>query len=183
MAKTKSAQLWGGRFDGPSDPLFNAFNDSLPFDYRLAEQDIAGSIAWAGAIARAGVLTSPEYTRLVKALNELQKLVKKNPMLVAASGQEDVHSFVESWLVAKVGTLGKKLHTGRSRNDQVATDLRLWTREEIDSRINELRALNSALISLAEREIETIIPGYTHVQRAQPVLAAHWALAYVEMLE
>lgn len=182
-SKTKSAQLWGGRFDAASDPLFKAFNDSLPFDHRLTKQDITGSIAWAGAIARAGVLTSAEHTKLVKALNDLLKIITKNPAMPAASGQEDVHSFVESWLVEKVGALGKKLHTGRSRNDQVATDLRLWTRDEIDTRIAELKALNSALISLADREVETIIPGYTHVQRAQPVLAAHWALAYVEMLE
>ena len=178
----KSAQLWGGRFDAASDPLFKAFNDSLPFDHRLVEQDITGSIAWAGAIRSAGVLSVKEHATLVKALNQLLTLVRKDPGLAARSDQEDVHSFVESWLVAKLGPLGKKLHTGRSRNDQVATDLRLWTRDAVAARIDELRTLIAALVDLADRSIDIIMPGYTHVQRAQPILAAHWALAYVEML-
>lgn len=177
--------LWGGRFQGGADPLFRRLNDSLPFDFRLAREDIEGSIAWANAIQRAGVLNADELTRLISALKVLREEVSKNPSapLEDAAGDEDVHSWVERRLIAAVGPLGKKLHTGRSRNDQVATDVRLWTRSEIDERLCELHAARGSLISLALREHQTILPGYTHMQRAQPILMAHWALAYQEMLE
>lgn len=172
-----------GRFSKQADPLFREINDSLGFDYRLLKQDIAGSIAWAGAIRRAGILTADEHERLVSALNDLAHLAHEQPDAPLGSGQEDVHSWVESELIKAVGDLGKKLHTGRSRNDQVATDLRLWTREQIDARIAEVRAAQRSLLSLAEREQGTFFPGYTHLQRAQPLLLAHWALAYFEMLD
>jgi argininosuccinate lyase/amino-acid N-acetyltransferase len=175
--------LWGGRFEGASDPLFRRFNDSLPFDYRLAPHDIAGSIAWAGALERAGVLQPPERESLIAALRELDAEAAANPAAVRDSGEEDIHSWVETRLIQKLGDLGKKLHTGRSRNDQVATDLRLYARAEAAARLAELRIVQAALVGLAQREIETVIPGYTHLQRAQPVLLAHWCLAYVEMLE
>ncbi|MFM9996184.1 MAG: argininosuccinate lyase [Phycisphaerales bacterium] len=178
--------LWGGRFDKAADPLFREINDSLGFDYRLAPQDIAGSIAWARAIQRAGVITADELKRLTSALNDLAKLIEEQPDAPVKSAHEDIHSWVEAELVKAVGDLGKKLHTGRSRNDQVATDLRLWTRGAIDTRLAEIKAAGGALVRLAEREMEgggTVVPGYTHLQRAQPVLLAHWALAYVEMLE
>ncbi len=175
--------LWGGRFDKAADPLFREINDSLGFDYRLLKQDIAGSIAWAKAIQHAGVLTADELKRLTSALNDQAALADENPEAPLGSGQEDVHSWVESELIKAVGDLGKKLHTGRSRNDQVATDLRLWTREAIDARLAEIREAMAALLRLAEREKDTIVPGYTHLQRAQPVLLAHWALAYFEMLD
>lgn len=187
--------LWGGRFEGGPDALFRALNDSLPFDYRLAKQDIAGSIGWARAIHRAGVLTAEDLARLEGALGELGALVAadaKAPLGpsvgTAAPGDraardEDIHSWVERHLIERVGDLGKKLHTGRSRNDQVATDLRLWTREAIDERLGELHACRASLVGLAERERGTVMPGYTHLQRAQPVMLAHWCLAYVEMLE
>jgi argininosuccinate lyase len=175
--------LWGGRFKNAPDALFRAINDSLRFDWRLAEQDITGSIAWAGALERAGVLTHDEATRLVGALNELLALVRERPDLPAGGTDEDIHSWVERELIARTGDLGKKLHTGRSRNDQIATDLRLWTRAAIDVRTAELRDCRRALLDLAERERTTILPGYTHLQRAQPVFLAHWCLAYVEMLE
>ncbi|MBU6414219.1 MAG: argininosuccinate lyase [Planctomycetes bacterium] len=177
-----NAQLWGGRFEHGADPLFKLFNDSLPFDHRLTQQDIAGSIGWAKAITAAGVLTLPECEKLINALEQLSDQVTRDPGMPLRSGQEDVHSFVESWLVEKLGPLGKKLHTGRSRNDQVATDIRLWTRAQVDARIGEILALQRALVTLAQREHATIIPGYTHVQRAQPILAAHWCMAYFEML-
>src|SRR5262245_51572457 len=123
--------LWGGRFEGQSDPLFRRFNDSLPFDYRLMIEDITGSIAWAKAIRRAGVLDDAELKQLLAALDELAALAKQNPSAPLGSGEEDIHSWVESQLIKRTGNLGKKLHTGRSRNDQVATDLRLWTRAQI----------------------------------------------------
>ncbi|MEO0483578.1 MAG: argininosuccinate lyase [Planctomycetota bacterium] len=175
--------MWGGRFEGETDPLFQELNDSLPFDYVLARQDLTGSAAWARGLGRAGVLTQPEVERLCGAIDELLAEVEQNPSAPLGSGAEDIHSWTESALVERLGDLGKKLHTGRSRNDQVATDLRLWTREQIDTRVMELRVLQRALVDLAEREIETVMPGYTHLQRAQPAPVAHWALAYVEMFE
>ncbi len=181
MSDQSKQALWGGRFEGASDPLFRQFNDSLPFDYKLLMEDIAGSIAWARAIHRAGVLSDAELGQLLAALAELAVGAQQNPTLPLGSGEEDVHSWVERQLIERVGALGKKLHTGRSRNDQVATDLRLWTRAQIDARRGELSQLRAALIRLARRHPGCVIPGYTHLQRAQPVLLAHWCLAYVEM--
>lgn len=175
--------LWGGRFSQESSALFKLFNDSLPVDYRLIEEDIVGSIAWASAITSVGILTQQECEQLHGALNELLAEVADKPEAIIASGAEDIHSFVEQSLIAKVGDLGKKLHTGRSRNDQVATDLKLWCKKEGEQSLTLLRKLKNALIDLAEREIDAVMPGYTHLQRAQPVLFGHWCLAYVEMFE
>ncbi len=175
--------LWGGRFSQESSALFKLFNDSLPVDFRLIEQDIVGSIAWASAITQVGILTETECTELHQALNELLAETQESPELIIASGAEDIHSFVEQSLIAKVGDLGKKLHTGRSRNDQVATDLKLWCKKEGEQLLGLLTNLRTALIELAEREIDAVMPGYTHLQRAQPVLFGHWCLAYVEMYE
>ena len=174
--------LWSGRFSGAVHELFQKFNDSLPFDRRLVGEDILGSAAWARAIEKAGVLTTDERTTIETALSEIAEAVAADPALVADATDEDVHSFVERELVARIGDLGKKLHTGRSRNDQVATDLRLWTMAAIDARIREIQDAIAALVSLAERERDAVFPGYTHLQRAQPILFAHWCLAYVEML-
>ncbi|WP_076412440.1 argininosuccinate lyase [Shewanella sp. UCD-KL12] len=175
--------LWGGRFSQESSALFKLFNDSLPVDYRLVEQDIVGSIAWADAITQVGVLTQDECTRLQLALKELLAKVEGKPELIISSGAEDIHSFVEQSLIAKVGDLGKKLHTGRSRNDQVATDLKLWCKKEGQQQLVLLNGLKQALLELAERELDAVMPGYTHLQRAQPVAFGHWCLAYVEMFE
>ncbi|GIU48245.1 argininosuccinate lyase [Shewanella algidipiscicola] len=175
--------LWGGRFSQESSALFKLFNDSLPVDYRLIEEDIVGSIAWADAIASVGILTDVECIELKSALNQLLDEVNDKPELILASGAEDIHSFVEQSLIAKVGDLGKKLHTGRSRNDQVATDLKLWCKKEGQSLLGLLGKLRSALLDLAERELDAVMPGYTHLQRAQPVAFGHWCLAYVEMFE
>lgn len=175
--------LWGGRFEGRPDALFEALNNSLRFDYRLAREDIRASIAWAKAIADAGVVTREELGSLVEALESLGHQVGENPLLPTHSQDEDIHSWVEARLVERLGPLGKKLHTGRSRNDQVATDLRLWVRGQLDSRIGEIRDAQRALVRIADREKATVFPGYTHMQRAQPLLFPHWALAYVEMLE
>ena len=122
--------LWGGRFAAGPDAAFQQFNDSLPFDYVLAEQDITGSKAWANALQKVGVLSAEECEQLQQALEELLGEVRSDPAAVAVGGDEDIHSFVEAALIAKVGDLAKKLHTGRSRNDQVATDLRLWCRQQ-----------------------------------------------------
>jgi argininosuccinate lyase len=181
MAEPKA--MWGGRFATGPDALFRAFNDSLPIDWRLVRQDIAGSIAWTKALGGAGVLSDDEVARLVSALHDLDVEVQGTPSFPEDSGAEDVHSWVEARLIAMLGDLGKKLHTGRSRNDQVATDLRLWTRDAIDNRLGEIRAVQMQLVAMGEREIKTPMPGYTHLQRAQPILLAHWCLAYVEMLE
>jgi argininosuccinate lyase/amino-acid N-acetyltransferase len=175
--------LWGGRFAAGPDAAFQQFNDSLPFDYVLAEQDITGSKAWANALHKVGVLNSDECQQLQQALNELLSEVREDPAAVAVGGEEDIHSFVEAALIAKVGDLAKKLHTGRSRNDQVATDLRLWCREQAGFLQQSLKQTQQALLDLAQREKDTVIPGYTHLQRAQPVLLAHWCLAYGEMLQ
>lgn len=175
--------LWGGRFQGETSALFKLFNDSLPVDYRLFEQDVVGSIAWADAIASVGIISADECRDLKKALNELLVEVNGDPAIILASGAEDIHSFVESALIAKVGDLGKKLHTGRSRNDQVATDLKLWCQSEGAALLERLQAVHAELLDLAEREFDAVMPGYTHLQRAQPITFGHWCLAYVEMIE
>ncbi len=178
--------LWGGRFEGKSSPLFRRFNDSLRFDARLLHADITGSKCWARAIHKVGVLTADELARLLAALDAIASEVpsqsEADPAVVA-SGEEDVHSWVEVQLIKRVGDLGKKLHTGRSRNDQVATDLRLWLSATVRTLIEAVRAAQASLVSLAERELGTPVPGYTHMQRGQPVLLSHWALAYFEMLD
>ncbi|HVZ94919.1 MAG TPA: argininosuccinate lyase, partial [Phycisphaerales bacterium] len=174
--------LYSGRFEHDQHALFRALNSSLPFDWRLVRHDILGSIAWASAIHRAGVLDESEADGLIGALKTLLQEAEQLGESLAKQTDEDVHSWVERRLVESIGSLGKKLHTGRSRNDQVATDLRLWCRDEIDARLVELRAARVALLDLAEREKTAVMPGYTHLQRAQPILLAHWALAYEEML-
>jgi len=173
--------LWGGRFKGQPSLQFKKFNDSLPVDYRMAVQDIVGSIAWAGAIHSVGIINDNELTELTAALNELKVSVEENPQQILGSDAEDIHSWVEIALIEKTGDLGKKLHTGRSRNDQVATDLKLWCKETGGELLFALVNLQQAMMNLAEREKDTVLPGYTHLQRAQPVTFGHWCLAYVEM--
>ncbi|CAM4147897.1 MULTISPECIES: argininosuccinate lyase [Vibrio] len=175
--------LWGGRFTQAADTRFKQFNDSLRFDYRLAEQDIVGSIAWSKALHSVNVLTEEEQQKLELALNELKLEVMEDPEQILQSDAEDIHSWVEQQLIGKVGDLGKKLHTGRSRNDQVATDLKLWCRQQGNQLLIALDKLQTKMVSVAEQHQGTVLPGYTHLQRAQPVTFAHWCLAYVEMLE
>ena len=173
--------LWGGRFKGQPSLQFKKFNDSLPVDYRMAVQDIVGSIAWAGAIHSVGIINDNELIELRAALNELKVSVEENPQQILGSDAEDIHSWVEIALIEKTGDLGKKLHTGRSRNDQVATDLKLWCKETGGELLFALVNLQQAMMNLAEREKDTVLPGYTHLQRAQPITFGHWCLAYVEM--
>lgn len=175
--------LWGGRFTQEADVRFKNFNDSLVFDYRMAEQDIEGSIGWAKAIASVGIITEEEKSSLLKALEQLLDEVRKDPHSIANTGFEDIHSYVESRLIDLVGDLGKKLHTGRSRNDQVATDIKLWCRAQISILLDSIRSFQKKLVITAEQYQDVVMPGYTHLQRAQPIVFGHWAMAYVEMLD
>jgi len=175
-------KTWGGRFSGGQDPVFESFQKSLAFDRRLWKEDVRGSIAWANALEAAEVLSPAEGRKIVAGLTRIQSELTRDASPLAASPAEDVHSFVEGRLGETIGALAKKLHTGRSRNDQVATDLRLWLKGAAQELDTALIALAGALAELAERYASLPIPGYTHLQRAQPVTVGHHALAYVEML-
>lgn len=175
--------LWGGRFTQAADKRFKDFNDSLRFDYRLAEQDIEGSIGWSKALVSVNVLSVEEQQQLEVALNELLVEVRSNPQAILQDDAEDIHSWVESKLIDKVGNLGKKLHTGRSRNDQVALDIKMWCKAQVIELKRAVRDLQAKLVETAENTQDAVMPGYTHLQRAQPISFAHWCMAYVEMLE
>ncbi|KPU83198.1 argininosuccinate lyase [Psychromonas sp. PRT-SC03] len=175
--------LWGGRFSQEADVRFKTFNDSLRFDYRLAEQDIIASIAWSKALLSVQVLSDDEQLKLELTLQELLLSVENDNRQILESDAEDIHSWVEMQLIKKLGDLGKKLHTGRSRNDQVATDLKLWCKKKGFELRQNLQELQVTLVKLARENQLVVLPGYTHLQRAQPVTFSHWCLAYVEMLE
>ncbi len=179
---TKSGQLWGGRFTEKPDETFAEFNDSFRFDRRLFAADVRASIAHANGLVGAGVLDADETLSITRGLSALLDHATSNPTYFEDSDAEDVHSFIEGKLIALIGDAGRKLHTGRSRNDQVATALRLWLRDEIDAISYFVSNVQSSLIALAERHRDAVLPGYTHLQRAQPVMWAHWCLAYFEML-
>ncbi|MCE8026036.1 argininosuccinate lyase [Billgrantia aerodenitrificans] len=174
-------QSWGGRFSEPTDAFVERFTASVGFDQRLALQDIQGSIAHATMLARVGVLTDDERDAIVAGLTEIRGEIERGEFQWSVK-LEDVHMNVEARLTDKIGITGKKLHTGRSRNDQVATDIRLFLRDEIDVVEAELSRLREGLIALAEREADTIMPGFTHLQTAQPVTFGHHLLAWHEML-
>ncbi|WP_371187796.1 argininosuccinate lyase [Thalassotalea maritima] len=175
--------LWGGRFQAGSSDKFKAFNDSLAFDHVLVHQDIQGSIGWSKAICKAGVISSQEQQTLEQALLDLAAKVEHGEVDFSESTAEDIHSFVELALIDAVGDVARKLHTGRSRNDQVTTDLRLWARTQVDALVDMLNSCISELLNLADNNKQHILPGYTHLQRAQPIRFAHWCMAYVEMLK
>ena len=174
-------KLWGGRFTGEADAEFARFNASFRFDRRLLEADVEGSRAQAEALQAAGILSREEAGRIGEGLDRILSRAREDAAYLDSRDAEDVHSFVEAELVSLVGDAGYKIHTGRSRNDQVATDLRLFLRSEIDRSLDILRGLERALIDLAEANCDVALPGYTHMQRAQPVLFAHYLLAYFEM--
>jgi argininosuccinate lyase len=176
-------KLWGGRFTGEADAEFARFNASFGFDRRLLEADIEGSLAQAEALQAAGILSIAEAQSISEGLNEILRRARAEAAYLDSRDAEDVHSFVEAELVALIGDAGYKLHTGRSRNDQVATDLRLFLRGEIDRTLKIMGDCERALIELAEANRDAVIPGYTHMQRAQPVLFAHYLLAFFEMLQ
>jgi argininosuccinate lyase len=178
-------KMWSGRFREPLDVEFEAWQRSIVFDWQLLEQEVAASKAHASAIAAAGILTTAEKTQIQQALDSIaadhaseagQATVRNHPTA------EDIHHFVELNLVERVGSLGLKLHTGRSRNEQIATDLRLYIRKQIGHNVASLAQWANALVAKAQRAGEAVMPSYTHLQRAEPVLVAHWLLAYVEMI-
>ncbi|MFZ0061641.1 MAG: argininosuccinate lyase [Pyrinomonadaceae bacterium] len=177
---SKAKNLWGGRFREAVDEGFADFNRSFPFDRRLLEVDVRASVAYCEALRAAGVLADDEAHRITAALHEVQNQAETKAKYINDES-EDVHSFVEASLVELIGPTGLKLHTGRSRNDQVATDLRLWLRGALDDLGGRVASTQEALLDFAANNSQTIIPGYTHLQRAQPVLLAHWCLAYFEM--
>jgi argininosuccinate lyase len=180
---SESKNLWGGRFSGATDPGFARYNRSFGFDRRLFEADVRGSLAHCEGLRAAGVLSDEEAAKISDGLRSLLASAEdRGAEFFDDEAAEDVHSFIESRLIALVGDAGRKLHTGRSRNDQVATALRLWLRDEIDRVAASLRGAQAALLELAESHADAVLPGYTHLQRAQPVLFAHWCLAYFEML-
>src|SRR5689334_19552592 len=181
--KKQANNLWGGRFTGKADQKFVEFNRSFGFDLRLFAADIRGSQAHCAALAAAGVLTEKEAAKIQKALHKMLETAASDDSFFDDAAAEDVHSFIESKLVELIGDAGRKLHTGRSRNDQVATALRLWLRDRLDELRGDLSEAQTALVELAEKYSAAVLPGYTHLQRAQPVLLAHWCLAYFEMLE
>ena len=175
------AKPWGGRFSEGTDAFVEAFTASVGFDQRLYRQDIAGSIAHARMLARIGVLSEAECTQIVTGLEDIRAEIEAGRFEWSVA-LEDVHMNIEARLVARIGEAGKKLHTGRSRNDQVATDIRLYLREAIDHLTAELSRLQTGLLDLAEREAETVMPGFTHLQVAQPVTFGHHMMAWHAML-
>jgi len=173
---------WGGRFTEPTDAFVEAFTASVAFDQRLYRYDIQGSIAHATMLAKAGILSVEERDAIISGLEAVRDQIERGEFQWSVS-LEDVHMNIESALTQRIGDAGKKLHTGRSRNDQVATDVRLYLRDEIEIIRAEILRLQQALLGLAEREVETILPGFTHLQTAQPVTFGHHMMAWFEMLE
>jgi len=179
------AKMWSGRFREPLNATFESWQRSFPFDWRLVPYEVEASIAHARAIEAAGILTSEELLLMIEGLRAVAKQqAEQGEAIVAANSQaEDVHHYVELELTKQIGDVALKLHTGRSRNEQIATDMRLFVREAIDKTIHGLTEWRKALLDLAEQAGEAVMPSYTHLQRAEPVLVAHWLLAYVSMIE
>ncbi|WP_321529157.1 argininosuccinate lyase [Sedimenticola selenatireducens] len=175
-------KLWSGRFSEPTDAFVEAFTASVEFDQRLYRYDIQGSIAHATMLAKSGILTEAERGSIISGLERIQARIESGQFDWSVE-LEDVHMNVESHLTRAIGDAGKKLHTGRSRNDQVATDIRLYLRDEIEIIRSEILRLQQALLDTAEREAETIMPGFTHLQTAQPVTFGHHLMAWFEMLD
>ncbi len=174
------AQLWGGRFTKDTDQMVYDFNASIQFDKRLLEQDIEGSIAHVTMLSGQGILTSAEEEAIIRGLKEIAEEVADG-RLVIDNRYEDIHSFVEANLIDRIGDAGKKMHTGRSRNDQVALDMRLYTRQQVEQTDLCLKELLKTLVDVMEENLETYMPGFTHMQKAQPVTLAHHFGAYFEM--
>ncbi|UJJ30202.1 argininosuccinate lyase [Halopseudomonas maritima] len=182
MSQDKTNQSWGGRFSEPVDAFVARFTASVDFDQRLYKHDIQGSIAHATMLAKVGVLTEAERDAIIEGLNTIRSDIEAGQFDWRVD-LEDVHMNIEAKLTEAIGITGKKLHTGRSRNDQVATDIRLWLREEIDVILGELVRLQTGLLEQAERHNAVIMPGFTHLQTAQPVTFGHHLLAWFEMLQ
>jgi len=174
-------KVWGGRFRGETDALVNKFNASIGFDWRLYAQDIAGSMAHCRMLAKQEIISVDDLSLILKGLEEIKEELDKGQF--SLDDYEDIHSLVEKVLVDKIGAVGEKLHTGRSRNDQVVLDVRLYERDALYRIVELIRETQIALVRLAEDNCDLMMPGYTHLQRAQPVLVAHHLLAYFEMLK
>ncbi len=174
--------LWGGRFSQPSDQDLRALNDSIGFDIRFYREDIEGSIVYALALADAEVIQSDEAQAIVAGLRAVLQEFESGDFELREA-DEDIHTAVERRLTELIGAVGGKLHTGRSRNDQVATDFRLWSMRAADSLASELRDLQAAIVAISESQVATLMPGYTHLQPAQPITAAHWLMSFFWMLE
>ena len=182
QAKATPKKPWSGRFTQETNALVEAFTESISFDARLYAQDIQGSIAHSKMLAAIGVISAQEASDIERGLNDIKAQIEQGNFEWSAE-LEDVHMNIEARLTDTIGDAGKKLHTGRSRNDQVATDIRLYMREATDSVIQQIKLLQAALLAQAENEIDTILPGFTHLQVAQPISLAHHLLAWNEMLE
>ncbi|MEI6136249.1 MAG: argininosuccinate lyase, partial [Chloroflexota bacterium] len=176
-----SSKLWGGRFSGETNDLVERFNASIDFDRRLYREDIAGSIAHAHMLAAQGIISAEDGAAIERGLTAIRAEIDEGAFAFRLD-REDIHLNIEAALIERIGDAGRRLHTGRSRNDQVATDTRLFTRAACDETIEALRAIRGALIDVAGAQSSTVIPGYTHLQRAQPILLAHHLLAYEAML-
>ncbi|MGN0140780.1 MAG: argininosuccinate lyase [Roseburia sp.] len=176
------AQLWGGRFTKETDALVYNFNASITFDQKFYKEDIEGSIAHVTMLAKQGILTEQERDDIVRTLRDIMADVESGKLSIT-SEYEDIHSFVEANLIDRLGDTGKKLHTGRSRNDQVALDMRLYTRTQVKETDALLRGLLETILGIMEQNTETIMPGFTHLQKAQPITLAHHMGAYFEMFK
>ncbi|MCB6342926.1 argininosuccinate lyase [Enterocloster lavalensis] len=175
-------KLWGGRFTKETNQLVHNFNESLSFDQKFYRQDIRGSIAHVTMLARQGILSEQDKVDIIRGLESIQKDLDSGALTISPdSGYEDIHSFVEGTLTERVGEAGKRLHTGRSRNDQVALDMKLYTRDEIQEMDGLLRDLLEELLAVMEANLDTFMPGFTHLQKAQPITLAHHMGAYFEM--
>lgn len=175
-------KLWGGRFEKTTDKLMEDFHSSISFDQRLYKYDITGSIAHARMLARVGVIATNEAEQIATALQDILADIEAGKVEFDVAA-EDIHMNVETLLIQRIGDVGKKLHTARSRNDQVALDIRMFMKDEINQIVALLKDLRQTLLQVAEQNINTVMPGYTHLQRAQPVTLAHHLLAYVQMFE
>src|SRR6266699_5469157 len=174
-------KMWAGRFRQPLDPGFERWQRSFEFDRRLLAYEIAASRAHARALKNAGIVSSDELISILQGLDQITEQAAMSPAFLDDDEAEDVHHFVEKQLVTLIGDIGYKLHSGRSRNEQIATDLRLYVRAGCDEIGDELGRLISVILERAEEAGTAAMPAYTHMQRAEPVLVAHWLLAYVEM--
>ncbi|MEJ7188297.1 argininosuccinate lyase [Staphylococcus warneri] len=177
-----SNKAWGGRFEAQPEEWVDEFNASIDFDQNLIDQDVQGSIAHATMLANQNIISQDEAHTIIEGLKAIQKDVHQNKIAFKAS-LEDIHLNIEHELIQRVGEAGGKLHTGRSRNDQVATDMHLYTKEEVNGIIELIKSLQQTILSIANQHVDTIMPGYTHLQRAQPISFAHHIMTYFWMLE
>ena len=175
-------KLWGGRFTKETDKLVNNFNASISFDQKFYRQDVRGSIAHAKMLGATGIISSEESRQIIEGLEGILADIE-NGTLAISDEYEDIHTFMEATLIERIGDAGKKLHTGRSRNDQVALDMRLYTRDEVRNVNHEVKELMAVILRIMKENTNTYMPGFTHLQKAQPVTVAHHFGAYFEMFK